>query len=428
MNGASTSETGVVTGSPVKKESRRPKYTKFTQQELPACKPLLTPGWVISIFLIVGIIFIPIGVVSLLASSKVVQIVHRYDQTCLPGNANSTKDLQLSYIQNPGTDKNCTVTLTVPKRMKSPVYVYYELDHFYQNHRRYVKSVSSAQLQGSNDPSLSDCKPEDYVNGLPITPCGLIAWSLFNDTFNFSTVGSGSVPVNKNGIAWKSDVQKKFGSTVFPKNFPNNNLTDPSGIGGAELNSSLPLDQDEDLIVWMRTAALPNFRKLWGKIEQDFQPGDTINVAILNRYNTYSFEGKKKLVLSTTSWLGGKNIFMGVAYLTIGVLCIVLALVFLLIHLRHPRPLGDPSYLSWNRKNSHGTDNLRSWFLLPMCFWHLTKIFNPIFFQPLCGTSVCSELLELIVLGGWSWVLGKLELLQAHESPTNTLHHKSSIT
>jgi hypothetical protein len=278
----------------------------------------------------------------------------------LPGNANSTKDLQLSYIQNPGTDKNCTVTLTVPKRMKSPVYVYYELDHFYQNHRRYVKSVSSAQLQGSNDPSLSDCKPEDYVNGLPITPCGLIAWSLFNDTFNFSTVGSGSVPVNKNGIAWKSDVQKKFGSTVFPKNFPNNNLTDPSGIGGAELNSSLPLDQDEDLIVWMRTAALPNFRKLWGKIEQDFQPGDTINVAILNRYNTYSFEGKKKLVLSTTSWLGGKNIFMGVAYLTIGVLCIVLALVFLLIHLRHPRPLGDPSYLSWNRKNSHGTDNLRS--------------------------------------------------------------------
>jgi hypothetical protein len=244
--------------------------------------------------------------------------------------------------------------------MKSPVYVYYELDHFYQNHRRYVKSVSSAQLQGSNDPSLSDCKPEDYVNGLPITPCGLIAWSLFNDTFNFSTVGSGSVPVNKNGIAWKSDVQKKFGSTVFPKNFPNNNLTDPSGIGGAELDSSLPLDQDEDLIVWMRTAALPNFRKLWGKIEQDFQPGDTINVAILNRYNTYSFEGKKKLVLSTTSWLGGKNIFMGVAYLTIGVLCIVLALVFLLIHLRHPRPLGDPSYLSWNRKNSHGTDNLRS--------------------------------------------------------------------
>jgi hypothetical protein len=32
------------------------------------------------------------------------------------------------------------------------------------------------------------------------------------------------------------------------------------------------------------------------------------------------------------------------------------------------------------------------------------------------------------VLGGWSWVLGKLELLQAHASPTKTLHHKSSST
>ncbi len=364
MNGASTSETGAVTGSPVKKESRRPKYTKFTQQELPACKPLLTPGWVISIFLIVGIIFIPIGIVSLLASNKVVQIVHRYDQTCLPATANATKAAQLSYIQNPATDKHCTVTLTVPKQMKSPVYVYYELDNFYQNHRRYVKSVDNSQLQGKNGSDLSACKPEDYVNGLPITPCGLIAWSLFNDTFSFSTVSNVSVPynisVNKNGIAWKSDVQKKFGSNVFPTNFPNNNLTGTSLIGGATLDQSLPLDQDEDLIVWMRTAALPNFRKLWGKIEQDFQPGDVITVGILNRYNTYSFKGKKKLVLSTTSWLGGKNIFMGVAYLTIGVLCIVLALVFLLIHLRHPRPLGDPNYLSWNRKNSHGTDNLRS--------------------------------------------------------------------
>jgi hypothetical protein len=224
-----------------------------------------------------------------------------------------------------------------------------------------VKSVSSSQLEGTNVTDLStDCKPEDYVNGLPITPCGLIAWSLFNDSFSFSTVSNGPVHVNKNGIAWKSDVQKKFGSNVYPTNFPNNNQTGTSLIGGAALNSSLPLDQDEDLIVWMRTAALPNFRKLWGKIEQEFQPGDNITVGILNRYNTYSFKGKKKLVLSTTSWLGGKNIFMGVAYLTIGVLCIVLALVFLLIHLRHPRPLGDPSYLSWNRKNSHGTDNLRS--------------------------------------------------------------------
>jgi hypothetical protein len=110
------------------------------------------------------------------------------------------------------------------------------------------------------------------------------------------------------------------------------------------------LDQDEDLIVWMRTAALPTFRKLWGKIETDLSEGQTISVNILNNYNTYTFSGKKKLVLSTTSWLGGKNNFLGIAYLTVGILCIVLAFAFFLIHLRNPRPLGDPSYLSWNKK------------------------------------------------------------------------------
>ena len=31
--------------------------------------------------------------------------------------------------------------------MTGPVYVYYELDNFYQNHRRYVKSRMDAQLR-----------------------------------------------------------------------------------------------------------------------------------------------------------------------------------------------------------------------------------------------------------------------------------------
>lgn len=74
MNGASSSEGGPTN---LMKESKKPKYTKFTQQELPACKPLLTPGWVMATFMVVGIIFIPIGAVTLLASNSVVEVVHR---------------------------------------------------------------------------------------------------------------------------------------------------------------------------------------------------------------------------------------------------------------------------------------------------------------------------------------------------------------
>ena len=104
----------------------------------------------------------------------------------------------------------------------------------------------------------------------------------------------------------------------------------------------------------MRTAALPTFRKLYGKIESDLEMGDTIHVKLNNNYNTYSFNGKKKLVLSTTSWLGGKNDFLGIAYLTVGGICFILALAFTIMYLVKPRRLGDPSYLSWNRNPGGG--------------------------------------------------------------------------
>jgi hypothetical protein len=279
-----------------------------------------------------------------------VEIVHRYDLECL--STLTTKAERVKYIQNATVDHSCNVTLTVPKKMKHPVYVYYELTNFYQNHRRYVKSRNDQQLRGDKVSSLDACNPlATTANGSAIIPCGLIAWSLFNDTYVF-TSSVGQILVDNTGIAWKSDVSSKFGDNVMPTNFPNNNLTGPEGsIGGKSLDPTKPLKDAEDLIVWMRTAALPSFRKLWGKINQDLDVNQTISVQIANVYNTYSFKGSKKLVLSTTSWLGGKNSFLGIAYLTVGLICMFLALVFFLIHLKNPRPLGDTSYLSWNKKN-----------------------------------------------------------------------------
>ncbi|XVF77776.1 hypothetical protein PTKIN_Ptkin14bG0073800 [Pterospermum kingtungense] len=291
--------------------------------------------------MLVSIVFIPIGVVSLFASRDVVEITDRYETACVPSNFTD----KVSFIQNADADKTCRRTLTVKKLMKKPIYVYYQLDNFYQNHRRYVKSRSDSQLKDDNSQNDTDsCKPEGTtIDGKAIVPCGLIAWSLFNDTYSFS-LNNQSLNVNKKGISWKSDRDSKFGKDVFPQNFQNGTL-----IGGAHLNDSLPLSEQEDLIVWMRTAALPTFRKLYGKIERDLQPNEVIDVILENNYNTYSFNGKKKLVLSTTSWLGGKNDFLGIAYLTVGGLCFFLALSFTVVYLVKPRRLGDPSYLSWNR-------------------------------------------------------------------------------
>ena len=97
------------------------------------------------------------------------------------------------------------------------------------------------------------------------------------------------------------------------------------------------LSEQEDLIVWMRTAALPTFRKLYGKITVDLEVNDVVTVKIQNNYNTYKYGGQKLLVLSTTSWMGGKNHFLDRAYLTLGAISLFIAGCFIVLYIIKPR-------------------------------------------------------------------------------------------
>jgi len=49
------------------------------------------------------------------------------------------------------------------------------------------------------------------------------------------------------------------------------------------------------------------------------------------------FEGEKAFVVSTTSWLGGKNSFLGYAYIIVGIICVLLAIAFYIKHKTSPR-------------------------------------------------------------------------------------------
>lgn len=77
----------------------------------------------------------------------------------------------------------------------------------------------------------------------------------------------------------------------------------------------------------MRTAGLPNFRKLYGVIEGPLTAG-TYTLEIENSYDVESFEGQKSFVLSTTNALGGQNYFLAISYIIVGALCIVFAIIF----------------------------------------------------------------------------------------------------
>ena len=105
---------------------------------------------------------------------------------------------------------------------------------------------------------------------------------------------------------------------------------------------------NEHFIVWMRVAALPNFRKLYGIINTDIPAGTVISFSIAPRYPVTGFGGKKTLVLSTTSFIGGKNAFLGIAYIVVGFVCILLAALFAVRQLVGGRRLGDTTFLVWS--------------------------------------------------------------------------------
>ena len=78
---------------------------------------------------------------------------------------------------------------------------------------------------------------------------------------------------------------------------------------------------------WMRPTGLPNFRKLWGRIEMDFDENTDVKVTITD---VTSFNGEKYLILSTVNAFGGKKSFLGISYIVLGGISIILAVVFII--------------------------------------------------------------------------------------------------
>jgi hypothetical protein len=317
-------------------EYERLKNSKFKQQKLPGWRPVPTITSTTIIFFCFGIVFIILGIVILVFSNKIEEISIRYDDKCK----------EQKKIGEP-----CVISFPIKKTMKKKIMIYYQLDGFYQNHRRYVKSKSDSQLNGNfiskeQMKDSQDCDPvitnsqmnknKSYFTNKTLdpdevaVPCGLIAKSYFNDNFTNWTIDNyvfvdeyESFKPNEKNIAWEADKKLKY-----------KNLKD-------EYKEKQWIDmEDEHFIVWMRPAGLPNFRKLWGRIDhKNLEAGTRVNVTIEDNFDVSSFNGKKFLILSTVNAFGGKNSFLGISYIVLGGISIILAIIFIIGYNLHAKKI-----------------------------------------------------------------------------------------
>lgn len=192
----------------------------------------------------------------------------------------------------------CIIQFFVPETIKAPIYFYYRLTNFYQNHRRYVKSLDMEQLKGKAQSASQirggECDPlETNVDGLPYYPCGLIANSMFNDTFEeLVQVGKGSegqvYEMSENGISWSSE-KDLYGETKYewdkiavPPNWVKRYPGDDDARKTYKETGPPDLKTWEPFQVWMRTAGLPTFSKLAKRNEKDDLQVGTYNLKIFS--------------------------------------------------------------------------------------------------------------------------------------------------
>ncbi|ODQ81237.1 hypothetical protein BABINDRAFT_47086 [Babjeviella inositovora NRRL Y-12698] len=281
-------------------------------------------------------------------------------------NTPSTVKPQWMYTVDPNESDpaeagQCHVQFEIPQNIKPPIYYFYRLKDFYANHRRFVKSFSEDQLNGKDASENTikntigqNCQPlSTDENGTKIYPCGLIANSLFNDTFTplQAVNGSGTdyLMTNK-GISWSKD-KDRFKKTVYNASQivppPNWVKRFPQGYNDTNIPD---ISEWPEFQNWMHPAGLPDFSKIILRNDGDVLQKGVYETVVGLHWPVRGFSGHKYIYISTRSVIGGRNPFLGISWVVVGGLCLVLSLAFMIVSLLKPRKVGDSSLLSWNKE------------------------------------------------------------------------------
>ena len=249
--------------------------------------------------------------------------------------ANNTNEIRIEYTKcrKNNDDNTCKLSFTT-KKLSEPLFLYYELNNFFMNHRKFVKSKIWAQLRGDDVSSKQTCdnawtmeqmfgeESVYYTNEWGHTfnktdianPCGLIARAFFNDTYTLHNNDLDmNIPINETLIS-NSYLRKQFYKRN--KNYKEKQWIDV---------------ENEHFINWMNVETFDNFRKLWGRITMDL-PAGNYSITVNDNYNVDMYKAKKFIVITDANPLGQNN-FLGWLLVAIGIYCSLVILVLWVIKL-----------------------------------------------------------------------------------------------
>ncbi|VDM72354.1 unnamed protein product [Strongylus vulgaris] len=87
-----------------------------------------------------------------------------------------------------------------------------------------------------------------------------------------------------------------------------------------------------DFIMWMQTAALPDFRKLYRLLDRETRKNYVI-FAFLGYPATWK-GAEKSFIITRESWIGPRKDFLAISYMAVGVFLILVSILFVGINIR----------------------------------------------------------------------------------------------
>jgi hypothetical protein len=296
----------------------KPPNTNLAQQRLRGFSLSPSPIFLGIIYLLLAGFFTGMGVWYKIESDSITEVVKRYDD--IP---ECKADWRVP--------QSCMIELDLQAHVSPPIFIYYEISNMFQNHRKYSKSRDIYQLMGQAPSAATvqtSCFPVATMGDLGFytslllgpkdvaNPCGLVAQSIFNDTFFLLPPQNSpkeTIDIKFDHLAWDVDRQEKFKNSDHWKNVQ---WTDK---------------ENEHFMVWMSIAGLPTFRKLWGRIEEELDPGK-YRIAILNNYDVAPFNGEKRMVMTTGSRFGGKFYFLSYCYFACAAIALIGAVIVFIMN------------------------------------------------------------------------------------------------